>query len=170
MTRALPTDPARIAQIRADLGVDTDNLPLSLTPQEREAAQEPHMPAAAPPSFVPPNLRAVAAIIASIGAMAMLALPSLPLALPAWVGFAVFALTAIASFLAGLALPTGMSGKPIVPLTAVPVLAAIAAALGHFAAGMPEGTLKSGLLVAVALLLGLAGVVTPAPGQALPAK
>lgn len=45
--RGIYADPVKVAAIRASLGLDTDNLPLNLTPQEREAAltpQEPQMP------------------------------------------------------------------------------------------------------------------------------
>lgn len=41
--RPLVKDPATVASIRKALGVDENNLPLNLTPQEREAAQEPSM-------------------------------------------------------------------------------------------------------------------------------
>jgi hypothetical protein len=172
-----PLPPDEQDRILAEMHLTHELLPIGQTGGERNAALAPQEPAMPPntlpsdavvptaPSFVPPKLRAVAVLVASIGGLAMLALPSFGAMLPAWVGFAVFALTAIASFLAGLALPTGLSNKPIVPLTAVPTLAAIATALGHFSAGMPDGTLKAGVQVVAALLFGLAGVVMPAPGQ-----
>lgn len=173
MTRhPLHPDPEAAAAVRARLHLDANNMPLSLSPEERSAAQhpgEPESPMPVVPSFVPAGLKALATVIAGIGGVVLLALPSLPLALPAWVGFAVFAVTCIAAFLSGLAQPSGFAGRPLVPLTLVPAIASIAAALGHFAAGLPDGTVKSALLLVVALLLGAAGAVTPAPGQPVPA-
>jgi hypothetical protein len=154
----------------AEMGLGPDRLPLTLTPAERQAAGglEPNMepittPEPAPAPLVPAGVAKILGVIAGLLGTAGLVLPSLPFAIPAAVTFGVFALAAICAFLAGLALPGLTPDRPLLSTGAAVTAMSVAAALVNLAAALPEGVLKSGVLLVAALCAGLAGKALPQP-------
>jgi hypothetical protein len=161
-------DPQRIAALKAQR-LDKDMNPLNASTEERKANELIKTEPAdsgnqrSSPMKFPKTLVLVAQIIASICGVLTLALPAIAtvLTLPGWIGFAVFALGCIAALVAGLDAPSPFHGKPIIYGPAAATAGTLATAIATLAHTMPDGFLKSVLLLAAMLLAGAAGASLP---------
>lgn len=179
--------PEELAALRAAFGVGPDNLPLSLTPEERKAALQPEKPIPLtaeerrkalesgyynqqrPPMETKPlismKLAAAAAAVAGVLAFAASAVPSFSF-IPGWVGFGLWVLASIAALLAGVALPGFKGGNPVVPATLVPAFLGASGGLATLASTMSPGTLQSVVLFLAVVCAALAGKAMPQPLKA----
>lgn len=174
--RPLPPEELRARQ-RA-MGLDENNLPLSLTPEERLAAQRPPAPWEVQPEApakkqderkaavnfqFPSWLINTAKVLAALAGVATLALPVLGalVALPVWLPFALFVVGVVAAVLTGAALPTPFFGKPIIYGPAAAVLGTVAVQVFQLAESLPDGAFKHVLVVVCMLMAGATATVLP---------
>jgi len=174
--RPLIPDAERAAEIRRQLGLNDENLPISLSPEERAAADRPGLPQEMPMSsespstastghkpLVPAGLVPIALAIGGLCVGAAGILPDIAPDLPAWIPFLGATLGLIALYLGGQGAPAFRPNRPLVPLALVPLLGSLSATAATAASQLEPGALQGALLAASALLAWAAGKVTPTP-------
>ena len=175
MTTRRPLFPASLeeaARIRAGIGprgVDQDNDPIGLTPEEKRAARDPGKidPNWKPRSedmtpLVPPKWAALAGFLSAAFAAGATIAAGLAM-FPRWVSFALWAASLVTALLAGAGVPE-FRGPASVPVALVPLFLSMAGALVTFGTTLTPGTAGH------TVTMGLAAVCAALGGKALPLK
>lgn len=146
----------------------SDNLPLNLTPEERQAAMSvPNPPVVLPPEPVLVKVLPDWLVQASQGLASLLGLVGATVmtftALPAWIPFALFAIAALAGFIGGVGLPSWMPSRPLVSAALAGKLMLIAGAIAAFIPHLPEqpAAIRAVAGLVVVILSALAGKTAP---------
>lgn len=144
-------------KLQQERGLSEDNTPLrlSLTDAEKLAASQPGLPAPPKeqPMKVPAWLVAVAGVLTTGLYLVHTLLP------PPW-GLVAYGLAFVSAFLAGVGIqaPKFVTGKPLVPLTVVPIIASLVPLLVSFAGSLQPGVVKSALELLAIVAVTLAGL------------
>lgn len=166
-TPLIPMDEESRRKALLDKGLGPDLLPLSLSDDERKAAQRPGLPEEVKIMPVSPKLVAVAATIAAILGVAY----TIPLPfLPDWVPTVIWVLYAVACLFAGLGLKEFKGGGSLVPSTVAPILALVSGGLAAAGSYLTEGsTLQKIAVLASGIFLAITGKAVPVkPALAAP--